>query len=331
MQAQEYAAAKWAIAARIPGITDADLEHQIAAGQLLRTWPMRGTIHFVQPEDAHWMLALMTPRVFNKYKRIYGEVGLVEADFTKAAEILEAVMKDGTQLTRPQMKEILEQAGVDTSGQRMYHIIVYLAHHGLLAITSLQGKQPQFAWFDTWVPKEKRRQLSTDEALAEMARRYIQSHSPVTVHDFAWWTGLTVGDSRRAFALLADQIIPLPEDNTFWMSADMPDPASIPDTVHLAPPFDEAIVALKDRSAVISAQDFKKVVPYTNGVFSPVILLNGQFAGLWKRTRKAKGLEFEAELVRPLSKRHTQMLETEIERYAKYLGVPLLSSKTSRM
>src|SRR5687767_5084285 len=63
IQAQDYLSALWAIAVRIPGTTEADVEKAIANRTIVRTWPMRGTLHFVPAADARWMLKLLTPRI----------------------------------------------------------------------------------------------------------------------------------------------------------------------------------------------------------------------------------------------------------------------------
>lgn len=323
MQAQDYPAAKWAIAARAGHTADQDMERLITEKQLIRTWPMRGTIHFVLPEDAHWMLELMRGRVAQKFSSRHTGLGLTSAHFDKAASVLKGAMR-GKRLTRKQMYDVLTAAGLDVEGQRLYHTIVYLAHSGLLAITSLEGKQPTFVWFDDWFPEEKRRKLDRTAALAQMAQYYVQSHGPVTVHDFAWWTGLTVADSREAFSLLGAKIVQLPDAPAYWMVANGPAVKDIPDSVFLAPSFDESIVALKDRSAIIGKEDFLKLTPYTNGMFNPVVLVNGQFAGIWKRIQKPKGIIVECDLSHRLTHQQKSQLGVEAEQYAAYLGQPLL-------
>ena len=62
-QAQDLAGAKWSIALRLPGTNETDINLAIANRSLVRTWPMRGTLHFVPGMDVHWMLALLTPRM----------------------------------------------------------------------------------------------------------------------------------------------------------------------------------------------------------------------------------------------------------------------------
>src|SRR5918993_4929655 len=60
VQAQDYPGALWAVGLRLNNATESDIEKAIATKTILRTWPMRGTLHFVAPEDARWMLQLLT-------------------------------------------------------------------------------------------------------------------------------------------------------------------------------------------------------------------------------------------------------------------------------
>lgn len=63
IQAQDYGGALWSIGLRLAGLSNATaVEEAIAARQIVRTWPMRGTLHFAAAEDVHWMVALLAPR-----------------------------------------------------------------------------------------------------------------------------------------------------------------------------------------------------------------------------------------------------------------------------
>jgi hypothetical protein len=326
LQAQDYAASKWAVASRSTDATDNTIEALITQKRLVRCWPMRGTIHMVLAEDAHWMIRLMATRVQSKLDRTHRELGLDDQHFTKAAAVLASHMP-GNQLTRPQVRDVLMQAGLDVGGQRLYHTIVQLAHQGQLAITGLNGKQPTFVWFDDWLPAGQRRNLDGDAALAEIAWRYIRSHGPVTVYDFAWWTGLTIVDARRAFALVRDRVVAVP-DTDYWMSADVPAPATIGDSLLLAPSFDETILGFKDRSAVVTPEDFAKLTPYANGIFKAAIVMNGQFAGLWHKKVTTKGVAITYEPTKPLNPQALELLSLQAQNYAAFLERPLLSLKS---
>src|SRR5205085_1525694 len=63
VQAQDYPGALWAVGLRMRDATETAIEQAIAERTIVRTWPMRGTLHFVAPEDVRWMLQLLTPRI----------------------------------------------------------------------------------------------------------------------------------------------------------------------------------------------------------------------------------------------------------------------------
>lgn len=88
LQAQDYAGAKWSIGLRLPDATEADIEQAIAARTIVRTWPMRGTLHFVAAADARWLLKLLTPRVIAQTAGRYRQLELDEAIFARSKERL---------------------------------------------------------------------------------------------------------------------------------------------------------------------------------------------------------------------------------------------------
>lgn len=327
VQAQDYPASKWAIASRLSTLlSDADIEKAVNDKQIVRTWPMRGTLHFVQPQDVHWMLELLAHRVENKFRRVQEDAGLDLAHFDKAADILAVEMR-GEQLTRKDVHDILAGHGLRVEGQRLYYTIVQLALRGLVAVASLKGKQPTFVWCDEWIPKNERRRLGGDEALCEVATRYIQSHGPVAPHDFSWWSGLTLTESRRAFSLV-DSAVAVPDAPDYMMDSHLLRflaQDAIEDSVFLAPAFDESVVGLKERSAVISSGDFKKMTPYSNGMFSPIILCNGQFAGLWSKKQTVAGIAIRCDVTQRLTPRQKELLLHEATTYAEFLGGALAS------
>jgi hypothetical protein len=95
VQAQDYAGAKWSIGLRLPDATDSDVEKAIASRALVRTWPMRGTLHFVPAEDVRWMLALLTPRVLAGGAARRRQLGLDDATFARSRKVLAKALGAG--------------------------------------------------------------------------------------------------------------------------------------------------------------------------------------------------------------------------------------------
>ena len=188
VQAQDYLGALWALGLRMQRAVEADIEQAIANREIIRTWPMRGTLHFVAAEDVRWMLALLTPRILARAARRHQQLALDEATFARSETLFTNALENGRSLTRNQMMDVLEQAGISTKGQRGYHILGWAAQNGLICFGPRQGKQHTFVLLDEWLPSGK--SLSREEALAELAHRYFTGHGPATIQDFIWWSGL---------------------------------------------------------------------------------------------------------------------------------------------
>src|SRR5688572_11015524 len=76
VQAQDYLGSLWAVGLRTQNATLEDIERAINDRKIVRTWPMRGTLHFVAPEDVRWMLKLLTPRIIANSQRRYQQLDL---------------------------------------------------------------------------------------------------------------------------------------------------------------------------------------------------------------------------------------------------------------
>ncbi len=203
LQAQDYPASLWAIRLRA-GATKAEVDASIARREIVRSWPMRGTLHFVPSEDLRWMLELCTPRIIGRTTARDRQLELDDAVFTAAGRVIEvALAREGT-LTRPAVYETLEAAGISPAGQRGIHIIGRLAQQGLICFGPHVGKQPAFVLTDAWLPTTPA--LTAEEASARLAHRYFVSHGPATVHDFAWWSNLTLTTARAALAAVRDSL-----------------------------------------------------------------------------------------------------------------------------
>jgi len=87
----------------------------------------------------------------------------------------------------------------------------------------------------------------------------------------------------------------------------------------LLPAFDEFLISYKDRMASISLISHKKAVS-ENGIFRPVIVINGQVRGVWKRMIKKDKVIIETELFEPYNKSIKNQIENEIESFRLFLN-----------
>lgn len=320
VQAQEFTHALYALGLRMPNATEATVERAIADKSIVRTWPMRGTLHFIPSEDARWMLKLLAHAANDKAASIYRRAGLTDAAFAHAGDTLAQTLHGGKRLTRPQLYAALEAAGIATEGeQRGLHLLGYWAREGLICQGPRQGKQHTFTLLDEWIPPAPL--LEGDEALATLARRYFISHGPATVHDFAWWSTLTLARARQALRLVEQELArEVVDGQTYWASPE-PAPAALPSpTAYLLPPYDEFTVAYKDRSVALDPA-------FPNDPFAvlgPVIVLDGRIVGSWKRTLGKAAVTVALTLYAPVSAEQRAAVERAAERYGAFIGLPAI-------
>jgi len=322
VQAQDYLGALWALGLRMQTAVEGDIEQAIANRQIIRTWPMRGTLHFVTPDDVRWMLALLTPRIVARAVRRHAQLELDESTFARSEALFAAALREGQQFTRPEMMAVLEQGGISTKGQRGYHILGWAAQSGLICFGPRQGKQDTFVWLDDWLPESK--SLSRDEALAELAHRYFSGHGPATIHDFMWWSGLPAAEARAGLAMVESQLADEELDGqTYWFSPALSSPKVASPTAYLLPSFDEYLLGYKDRSAVLDPTHATKVVPGANGMFKPIIVIDGRVVGTWQRSLRKNAVLIAPSPFRTLSKAEETVFVEAAEDYGTFLNLPV--------
>lgn len=326
IQAQDYLQALWAIGLRSKPATIANVEQAILDGKIVRTWPMRGTLHFVPPEDARWMLKLSASRMLARDGRRLKQLGLNEQIMERCKELFYDALKGNKRLSRPDMMRLVERAGISTENQRGYHILWYLAQSGLICLGPMQGKQQTFVLLDEWVPNS--RNLSREESLTELARRYFASHGPATIHDFAWWAGLTVTEARAGLEAAKPELFSEAIDGKeYWMKGDATGHIAYDESrVDLLPGFDEYLISYRDRSTVLAEEHAQKVVPGRNGVFRPVLVVGGRVVGTWKRKLKKNSVDITLSPFTHLDDAQQRLIEAA-RSYSDFVGLPLSSTE----
>jgi len=324
VQAQDYAAAKWAVAQRTKGITDSAVDEAFDKGKILRTHVMRPTWHFVAPEDVRWLLELTAPRVHAANAYQYRRLELDKAVFNQRNAALTKALRDGRQLTRAELAAVLQHAGIETGDLlRLTYLILGAELDGIVCSGARRGKQFTYALLDERVPAAKT--LSHEEALAELTRRYFTSHGPASEEDFIWWSGLTRVDVRSGIEMVKQQLgHDLIKGQTYWFAASLTTAKVNRQAAYLLPNFDEYIVGYTDRSAIFDSWHADKLDARSNPLFQHTLVINGQTAGTWKRTLKRDAAIIELKPFAPLTKSEERSVAATAEKYGEFLGLPVV-------
>lgn len=287
VQAQDLRAALAAVALRTAAGAREAVEAALAAGEVVRSWPMRGTLHLVPAEDLPWLLELTAVRAVARAARRRAQLELDDATIERARKVAVAALAGGGRLRRADLLAAWQEAGVVTAGQRGYHLLAHLSQTGTLCLGPMDGREQLFVLVDEWIPKPRR--LAREEALGELALRYFRSRGPATRADFARWTGLSAADVRTAVETARPGLDRLELDGVEYL-LDPATPTRLDACrdeaadLFLLPAFDEMVIGYADRTATLPARYADRVVPGGNGVFQPTIVYGGQIVGTWRRT-----------------------------------------------
>jgi hypothetical protein len=325
VQAQDLASAEWSFGLRLKDSSVQDIDAAIERREVLRTWPMRGTLHFVPTEDAAWMLELTGKKALAGAATRRAYLGLSEKTVHLAADILARELEGGKRLLRSQAIECLLAEGIDAGGQNAHHLLWYASQIGVTCIGPNEGKEQTLVLLSEWAPHSCTPE--TDEALGILARRYFQSHGPVSKQDFMGWTGLSAAEAARGIAVAEPHLASCTvEGKAMWMDNSLFDRASSlskskTSTVHVLPGFDEYLLGIKDRSLFVLKEHMNKIIPGNNGMFMPTMVANGMVVGTWKRTIKKAKVEVVPSSFSPLSRTMQSAFEKAFAAYAKYLDL----------
>jgi hypothetical protein len=319
VQAQDYRGAKWALYQRMRDATNSAIEQAVTNGSILRTHIMRPTWHFVTPSDIRWMQTLTAPRIIAGSARVYRLHELDDSLFARSNDIIAGTLRGGRYLTRAELGSVLAEAGIVAAGLRLTLIVHRAELDAVVCSGPLRGKQFTYALLAERAPNS--RSLPQDEALAELVRRYYSGHGPATVHDFAWWSGLTVADARAGIEMAGAQLTPeVISGRTYWMSASMPPVAEPHQTALLLPTYDEFLVGyagfdVSRRAGRLTSE---------SGTFDSTLVIGGRVVGSWKRTFQKGAVTVDVTPFVPLTADERKAVEAAARRYGEFVGRPAL-------
>ncbi|MFQ4148215.1 winged helix DNA-binding domain-containing protein [Arthrobacter sp. LAPM80] len=334
LQGQDLPGALWSIGLRAPGSTRANVEAAFNSGAIVRSWPMRGTLHVTAAEDLGWMLSLTSERMYKSLATRHRQLEITTSDVGQVRELSLALLEQpGGRASRDQLFAEFEQAGQGTKAQRGYHFLLLLCLEGTLVQGPINtaagnGNTQYFVSAASWLKEP--RVLAREQALAEWVLRYFRSHGPATIKDFQWWTQLTLKDINIGLDQVKGQLETIECNGVeYWLA---PETAELPGgrlpgarSVLLLPGFDEFLLGYTDRSASLAPHHAPLTVPGGNGMFKATVVAGGRVAGTWRKAQGAAEKQRQLagvvlpELFHELTLNQRKALEKAARGYAQFL------------
>lgn len=320
VQSQEPSAAALGLRARGTGFDAEGVERaRVEERSVVRTRLNRDTIHLVATEDAGWMQRLLRPAMLAGRERRFREMGLDEDIAERALGVLRAALADGP-LTKDEIGQRWEAAGIDASGYRLPHLISRAQVQGEVCDGPDRGRERTWVLQADWVDVPAGPE--GDAALAELARRHLAGHGPSEPRDLAAWFGCGVSDARRAWAaLVGDELEEVVTGaGPRWVLAGRgePEPVDEAPAVRLLPAFDEYLLGYHDRELAVPPPHTKAVSAGGLRVL-PSVAVDGAVVGTWKLARRRASVQVQ---VQPFDALDLDLLAAEVTDVGRFLGVP---------
>jgi hypothetical protein len=318
LQAQDFPMSKWAIGCRLNDITQDDVNNAFANGTIVRTHVLRPTWHVVAATDLMWLLDLTSPNILTATLGYHKTVGITSKMLKASATVLEKSLMSGNDFSRDEISEILQRAKINTDEHRLSHFLMDAELNGMICSGCVDGNGQRYKLIPQNIKTATR--PDRDEAIQRLAAIYFKSHGPATIHDFHWWSALSIADCKKGVSLNSGTLSSFDDDGTMYYFDEAA--CSFTETKkqhHLLPAFDEFFIGYKDRSASIPVASNSKLFT-NNGIFWPSLITNGRAAGKWKRKINSRLVNIDIELFTSPSSISMRSLKAETERFGRFLG-----------
>ena len=331
-QGQDLPGTISALAYRLGTAGAVDAVHQaFEQGLIVRGYPMRGTVFVTAAEDLAWITELCSGGPAKSAMTNRPRLGLEDKHVEQAADIHADIAVDGG-CTRSELFDAFEHNGIPMGPGCGYHLLKALLHHGMAAYGPLAGESARLEnrvmVADNWLPKKSglEDRFNGDEhaAIVELLRRYLDSHGPASLRDFAWWSKLPLGKIRQAFAEIKDRYAPwdtsssAPGEELWLRHADRDRVLNHEKSANkprLLAAFDEVILGYPDRMYIVPEAHHADLVPGNNGIFRQAVIASGEVIGFWKRQGSANKRTFVMEKFKPLSPTRAKQLQARFNVY----------------
>ncbi|MFI5027429.1 MAG: winged helix DNA-binding domain-containing protein [Solirubrobacterales bacterium] len=287
IQGQDPRGARLAVRARTAGLSAADVDRQLGSEQrsMLIAWLNRGTLHLVRSEDYPWLHALTTPPLINESARRLGVEGISASEGERALATIERALADSGPQTRAQLRERLAAKGLPSEGQALFHLLFRAGVLGMLVRGPVLGRDHAFVLVRDWLGEAEA--LDRDQALAELARRFLVGHQPATDRDLAKWAGLALRDARAGLRAIGAEV-EVDEAGLVRLAGRRDAGLGQLPAPRLLGAFDPVLFGWTSREAIVGPH---RQLLTANGLFRPFAMVNGRAVAGWRLVRDRVAIE----------------------------------------
>jgi uncharacterized protein YcaQ len=282
LQSQIWSTPYLSIAARVDGVTAAEVEDLIGRRRtLLRVWSVRGTLHVIRAAD----FALIHGAVMRDWERwvrrmIVRHDGISEREVIATERAILRELEKGPK-TRADLRPVMPRGAALYWGRE----IRALCCSGRVVHAGRRGGEALFDLMERWAPKARPDGRDAREARRDLLVRYLEGYGPATARDYAHWLGTRVREAEQAF-VDAGRRVRKTEAGYVAVRDDWPPRPMRSAPQRLLPRFDVFLLGHRDKSRYLDPAHYKRVF-LPSAVVAPVALVQGRVAGTWDYETRA--------------------------------------------
>jgi hypothetical protein len=328
LQAQVMSSTGLALWARVDGLQPADVGNALwKKRSLVKLWAMRGTLHLVPARDyPMWVGALRTYSHFRRPSWLE-YFGLTAPQFQKLLDAIASSLDHDAcsreELSARVRKATRSKAAAEAVIGSWGSMLKPASFAGDLCFAPSTGTKVNFVRPESWLgPFEA---LGSDDAMRAVARAWLATYGPASREDFVrWWGAMSGARVERLFKELGDDVTQVDLDGAKgWLLTEHLDAVrtvTMPDVVRLVPAFDQFVITAYRANPAILDPALKDRVYRTAGWLSPIVVVRGRMAGVWRHEKKGKKLLVTVEPFATFPAKVTKAVAAEAEGLASFVG-----------
>ncbi|MEV5503111.1 winged helix DNA-binding domain-containing protein [Nonomuraea fuscirosea] len=319
--AQVMSAAEASIGLRLPGVTRAAVREALWSERtLVKTHGPRGTVHLLPARDLPmWVSALSSAPAATPVA-----TGDVRMTGEQTEQVVEAIRKavTGAALTIDELSEAVVAAtgpwaadlvmpAFQAYWPRWRQAMALAAHRGAFVFGPVRGRKVTYTAPPDAPP--------VTDGLARLVTSYLTAYGPATPEDFARWAGGPVRWAGEGFGAVELEEVLFEGRRAWVLAGDTAVPEEPPRGVRLLPYFDAYVVAGRPRELLYAGDAAARALAGGQAGNFPVLLVDGNVAGVWHQRRSGNRIDVTVEPLRDLTAGRSRELEEQVERLGEAL------------
>jgi len=340
LHATDPATVHLSIAARVPGSAVASTERALYDDRkLIRMLGMRRTLFVLPTPFAPVIQAACTDDIAVKQRKLFvkhlTEAGIgsdpdasakwlraVEESTATALSLRGSATAQELSADEPRLRSRLAMAPGKSYAAQPYvtsRVLFQLSAEGRIVRgrplgTWLSG-QHQWSPVENWLPGGATDKPPAAEARISLARAWLGAFGPGTLADLQWWSGWTLGQTRKALAALSAVEVDLEGSTGYVLPGDEAPEAEVEPWVAFLPALDPTPMGWKDRDWYLG--EHKTQLFDNTGNVGPTVWCDGRIVGGWGQPETG---EVRYRLLEDVGAVASRAIEAEAARWTSWLA-----------